>query len=488
LKIIVRRCEMVRMKMQLTILLVCALGTSLANADEKADAALRDTAKSAMRKAAEYYRGRVAYRGGYVYYYSPDLKQRYGEGVATPTQIWVQPPGTPTVGLAFLAAYRATGEQLYLDAAREAGKALLYGQLKSGGWQNSVDFDPRGRVNQYRNGKGGGANNSTLDDGITQTAIQFMARLDQALGFKDAAVHESATIALDALLKAQFANGAFPQVWTGPVESVQSRRASYPDYDWRTEGRVKNYWDMYTLNDGLAVTVLQTLVTAADVYNEERYKSAIRGLGDFLVLAQMPEPQPAWAQQYSREMQPIWARRFEPAAVTGGESQGVLETLLKIHRLTGEAKYLEPIPRALAYLNRSRLADGRLARYYELKTNRPLYMTRQGDEYSLTYDDTRLPDHYGWKINSRLDEITAEYETALAGRPAVATSKSSELSQRVRDIIRDQDDQARWISVFAGEPLAGQPKFKPGDRYLNSAVFSRNLETLSEFIEGARSR
>ena len=108
-----------------------------------------------MRKAAEYYRGKLALRGGYVYYYSPDLKLRHGEGVASPTQIWVQPPGTPTVGLAFLAAYRATGDKLYLDAARDAGEALIYGQLKSGGWQNNVDFDPQGKgVNLYRNGKG----------------------------------------------------------------------------------------------------------------------------------------------------------------------------------------------------------------------------------------------------------------------------------------------------------------------------------------------
>src|SRR5439155_10494436 len=156
--------------------------------------------------------------------------------------IWVQPPGTPTVGLAYLAAYRATGDKFYLDAAREAGEALIYGQLKSGGWQNCIDFDPHGRVNLYRNGKGRGQNNSTLDDNISQSAIRFMARLDEALEFKDAAVHESAMIALDALLKAQFANGAFPQIWTGPVREGEapaepnSKKASYPDYDWRTEG------------------------------------------------------------------------------------------------------------------------------------------------------------------------------------------------------------------------------------------------------------
>jgi PelA/Pel-15E family pectate lyase len=451
---------------------------------DEADAKLQEEARAAMRTAAEYYRGKVAYRGGYVYYYSPDLKLQYGEGPATTTQIWVQPPGTPTVGLAYLAAYRASGDRFYLDAAREAGEALIYGQLKSGGWQNCIDFDPAGRVNLYRNGKGRGANNSTLDDGISQTAIRFVTRLDEALQFKDAAVHESAQVALDALLNAQFANGAFPQVWTGPVPSVPIVKASYPDYDWRTEGKVKDYWNMYTLNDGLAGTVSETLLAAADVYKDERYHAALRRLGDFLLLAQMPEPQPAWAQQYSCEMRPIWARRFEPAAITGSESQDVLETLLKIHRVTGDKKYLEPIPRATAYLKRSRLPDGRLARYYELRTNRPLYMTRRGDEYSLTYDDSMLPDHYGWKVASRVEAIESEYQSLLrTGRTAKKEPTVDELRREARRIMADLDDQGRWISTFAGEPLVGQPEFKLGDRYISSVVFSRNLETLSRFVD-----
>ena len=61
-----------------------------------------------------------------------DLKQRRGEGVATATEIWVQPPGTPTVGTAFVRAWEATGDPLFLDAAVECAVALLHGQLASG--------------------------------------------------------------------------------------------------------------------------------------------------------------------------------------------------------------------------------------------------------------------------------------------------------------------------------------------------------------------
>ena len=368
---------------------------------------LQTKAVATMKKAAMYYRENVATHGGYVYHYSLDLSRRWGEGVASPDQIWVQPPGTPTVGLAYLDAYSATGDTFYLDAARDAAVALVYGQMKSGGWTNCIDFDPKGsRVALYRNGKGRGRNTSSLDDGQTGTAILFLIKADQALEFKHEAIHESVQIALDALLNAQFPNGAFPQVWDeDSVPDPPAKQANYPNYDWRTEGRIKNYWDMYTLNDNVAGYVADALLQAHQVYGEEKYKKALEGLGQFLIQAQMPDPQPGWAQQYNYDMQPIWARKFEPPGVSGDETQEAIETLMTISVLTGDTKYLDPIPKALAYLKRSLLPEGKLSRYYELKTNKPLYMARSGKKYELTYDDSKLPAHYGWKTDSRIEQL-----------------------------------------------------------------------------------
>jgi len=254
---------------------------------------LREWSVDTMRKAATFFRSEVASHGGYVYSYSIDLKQRWGEGAATADQIWVQPPGTPTVGMAYLKAYEATVEKFYLDVATDAAEALIYGQLQSGGWTNCIDFDPNGRVALYRNGKGHGKNNSSLDDGQTQSAIRLLVLVDKAHGFEHKKIHESVVFALDALLAAQFPNGAFPQIWTGPVEQQPIIKSSYPNYDWRTEGRIKNYWNMYTLNDNVPGYVTQTLIDAYRVYRDDKYKTALRRLGDFLLLAQMPDPQPA---------------------------------------------------------------------------------------------------------------------------------------------------------------------------------------------------
>lgn len=449
-----------------------------------------DEIAAAMRRAATYYAGEVAVKGGYVYYYSTDLTKRLGEGPATATEVWVQPPGTPAVGEAYLAAYGATADPLYLEAALAAGKALAYGQLESGGWRNSVDFDPSGpRIDQYRNGKGKGKNFSTLDDDISQAALRFLMRLDAATDFADAEIHGAVEYALPRLLAAQFPNGAFPQGWTGPVQAREVTKASLPGYDWRTEGRIKEYWNEYTLNDGLAGTVADTLILAHQVYKEPVYLEALKKLGGFLVLAQLPEPQPGWAQQYNEAMQPIWARAFEPPAVSGRESEDAMLALLKIAAASGDNALAAPVVAGVKYLESSLLPDGQLARYYELGTNKPLYMQRAGKGYELTQDDSALPDHYGWKNPAQLALLKDAYRALLAGRPLEeVTGQPAVDAATVAKILAALDDKGRWITVHDGGEtrLVGQPKFAVGEEYLSSAVFAENLTMLSRYLAAAK--
>ncbi len=109
-------------------------------------------AEEALRQAVQFLHDEVSDHGGYVWRYSGDLTLREGEARTDDRQaIWVQPPGTPAIGMAFLDAYDATGEQMYLDAALDAGRALVQGQLLSGGWYYSISFDPRQRAEKmYR--------------------------------------------------------------------------------------------------------------------------------------------------------------------------------------------------------------------------------------------------------------------------------------------------------------------------------------------------
>ena len=454
----------------------------------------RAEAQAALRKAAAFFRERVATSGGYVYRYSEDLTLREGEGKATATTAWVQPPGTPSVGEAFLTAYERTGDKYLLDAAVATARALVNGQLASGGWDYRIEFDPQERTKFAFRAQAAAdpkaRNSSTLDDDNSQSAVRLLMHVDRALEFKDGPIHEAAQFALESLLKAQYPCGAWPQRFTGPLETATAfpvLKASYPEAWPRTFPAV-NYSSFYTLNDDTLADCIATMFEAAEIYNDPRYADAARRGGDFLILAQMPEPQPAWCQQYNAQMQPAWARKFEPPSITGGESQGAIRILMEVYRQTGDRKYLEPIPRALDYLKKSELPGGNLARFYELKTNRPLYFTKQ---YELVYTDDDLPTHYGFILGSRLDRLRADYEKLLATDPAKLKpvrkkpnyDLSSSLTNAARTAIDSLDARGAWVEAGSLKEVDPQGKVK---RIITSQTFIKNVDTLSRFVSASK--
>jgi hypothetical protein len=446
---------------------------------------------AAITKAVLFYSGEVARHGGYVYRYSADLTKSEGESRTGPDTVWVQPPGTPAVGMACLQAYERTGNEVCLRAAQAAAECLLQGQLQSGGWQDRIEFAPEDRAKlAYRTNPrihSRAKNNSTFDDNKTQSALSFLIRFDRAVRFQHAAVHEAVGYALDAIVKAQRPNGGWPQVWTGPADPREfpARPAAVPA-EWPREFPGGDYWHHYTLNDNALVDTLDVLWLAADVYRDERWRqAAIRG-GEFLLAAQLPEPQPAWAQQYDRDMHPAWARKFEPPAVSGGESQGVIAALLRLYVETEDARFLQPIPRALDYLTRSQLPNGKLARFYELQTNRPLYFTRA---YELTYDDNDLPTHYSFQVPSRVDRLRRDYER-LAKLSADGLAKErarfrESKAQRpkdeeVRAILARMDERGAWVEEGR---LQEHGKNDGTTRIIDSRTFIRHLDILSRYVD-----
>src|SRR5689334_6595532 len=93
-----------------------------------------------MKRATRFMVEKVAYNGGYVWAYLPDMSRRWGEMEAYPSMVWVQPPGTATMGHLFLDAYHATGDDYYYQAAEKAAQALIWGQNAAGGWHYMIDF------------------------------------------------------------------------------------------------------------------------------------------------------------------------------------------------------------------------------------------------------------------------------------------------------------------------------------------------------------
>ncbi len=440
-------------------------------------------ARAALRKAARFFVEEVAVEGGYLWRYSADLARREGEGKAGPTTAWVQPPGTPAVGGALLRAYELTGEEICLAGAVAAARALVRGQLRSGGWTYRIEFaKDRRRRYAYRVDPPPGRKArdvTTLDDNTTQSALSFLMRMDRALGFKDEEIHEAARYALAAILKYQFGSGGWPQGFTDTVDpkSCPRRRASFPDSWPRTYPGHRSYRYRPTINDNLMADMISTLFAAAEIYRDDACRAAALRGGEFLLLAQLPEPQPGWAQQYDYDMQPMWARKFEPPAITGGEARGVLETLMDLYRRTGDKKWIEPIPRALAYYRRSRLPDGRLARFYELKTNRPLYFTR---DYKLTGDDADVPTHYAFKIGDWTGSIEKKLANLKPSRPG--QSRRRVPAGRARALVAALDDRGAWVEEGR---LKYYPETDPTRRIISCRTFADNLVALAAYIAGA---
>src|SRR5262245_61769225 len=253
-----------------TTTLVASVLVSVAHGQQ---APTRDEAVAALKRAVTFFREKVSAEGGYLWRYSEDLALREGEEKATATQAWLQPPGTPSVGEAYLAAYERAKEPFLLDAAVETARALVKGQLHSGCWAEFTEIDPQQRKNHaYRvDGPPGprARNTSTLDDDKSQSALRFMMHADRALGFKDKPIHEATQFDIDSLIEAPYPTVAWPQRFSGPPNAADFPvvKANYPDSWPRTFPGV-NYAGFYTLNDNAQADVISTLFEAADIYGE----------------------------------------------------------------------------------------------------------------------------------------------------------------------------------------------------------------------------
>lgn len=521
---------------------------------------------AAMKKAATFYATQVSTHGGYHFSYTDDLSYGRSEHSETPHRVEVQREGTPRVGMAFLEAYAATGDGVYLQAAQAAARALVQGQLCSGGWDYWIEFDAAERKRfPYRVDNNCSSNAAravtTLDDNVTQACVRLLMRTDKALGFADKTIHETALYALDRLMRAQYPNGAWPQRYSQFPDAARFpvKRASYPE-DWPRKWPNQDYRSFYTFNDNSISDCIDMMLEAARIYKDARYLASAEKGGEFILLAQMPEPQPGWAQQYNADMHPVWARQFEPPSVTGGESQGVMQTLLLLYSETGNRKYLEPIPRALAYFKRSilpavdhyvearrRMPKGVpvLARFYELKTNRPLYITKgmmlrgpgvagvgRPDGYELSYSDESVINHYSVLVSGAwIAPLEAEYERVAAadakslrrGEDLHGLSPWSEGQRAARraasdvaGIIGAMDGRGAWveegvigkadkvISVFVAKDMVLTINNKPVELHENDVVelfrgekpprtriivsqtFARNLEALAEYVRAGK--
>ncbi len=373
--------------------------------------------EATMRRATGFMVEKVAHRGGYLWNYLPDMSRRWGEMEARETQIWLQPPGTSSMGHMFLDAYHATGDEYYYRAAEQVAAALIWGQHPSGGWNYFIDFGGDRSLRDWYATIGKNAwrleefqhyyGNATFDDQTTTDAAQFLLRL--YVERLDSRYRAPVDKAIQFVLDSQYPVGGWPQRFPLKYEFSKKGLADYSSY--------------LTFNDDVAWENSSFLILCYQVLGDQRLLDPItRGMSFFLV-SQQGTPNPGWALQYTLDLKPAAARTYEPLSLATHTTASNIEHLITFYELTGDTRYLARVPEAIDWLERVKLAKpdagGRThPTFIELQTNKALYVHRRGSniangEYYVDYDAKKGIGHYSPTRRIDIAGLRKSYQVAL---------------------------------------------------------------------------
>lgn len=369
--------------------------------------------KETMLKVTEYMVQNVSNNGGYLWYYMPDFSRQWGEMEAYKSMIWLQHPGTISMGHLYIDAFHTTQNEYYYQAAEKAAAAIIWGQSQEGGWNYMIDFAGDRSLKQWYNtiGKNGWRleefqhyyGNSTFDDDVTSDATRFLLRM--YLEKLDPTYKPSLDKAINFVLKSQYPNGGWPQRY--PIVKGAEKNG-FPDYT-----------PFYTFNDDVIWENIHLLIQCYEVLGEERFLEPIYTGMNFYRKSQ--DKSGAWGQQLNMKMETASARTYEPAAFLPKTTCENALLLLKFYQFTGDKNFLEGVPKAIHWLEqvalpKEKIEDTRThSTFVEVKTNKPIYVHRKGANvkygtYFVDYNDTNLLAHYYGKTTVPLQELKEEYQ------------------------------------------------------------------------------
>ena len=300
------------------------------------------------------------------------------------------------------------------DIAAIADNILLY-QKENGGWPKNYDMQAileSAQVDSLIKAKQ--ELNTTFDNRTTYTQIEYLAKANAVIPSEKywAAVLKG----LDYILSAQYNNGGWPQYY--PLEDNYSRYITYND-------------DAF----GGVMWLLKDIAESKSIYNFIDSKRRLllnaaydKGLACILKTQINDAGQlTAWCQQYDEiNLQPAWARKFEPPSICNGESVEIVLLLMSIKKPS--LAVIDAVQNAATWFKASQINGIRIetfpapemvtpyrvsktdkrvikdslappiwARYYELKTHRPLFCNRDSKVvYSLAEVERERRDGYTW--------------------------------------------------------------------------------------------
>jgi PelA/Pel-15E family pectate lyase len=262
---------------------------------------------------------------------------------------------------------------------RAVADSVVLHQSAEGGWPKNTDLAAP------PNGPAAANVANTIDNDATTLPMEFLARVIHAGGVRYKPAFDRG---LDYLLAAQYENGGWPQFY--PLRG--------------------GYYDHVTFNDDAMIRVMTLLrgvvrgeapYDFVDARRRARAAAAVeRGLA-LILRTQIRQGGvlTAWCAQYdSATLEPAWARAYEPPSLSGAESVAIVRYLMSIEDPSPEV--IAAVDGAVAWLRAAAItgvrvesfsdADGRpdrrvvadanappiWARFYELGSNRPIFLGR----------------------------------------------------------------------------------------------------------------
>ncbi|MBW3628179.1 MAG: pectate lyase [Gemmatimonadetes bacterium] len=277
-----------------------------------------------------------------------------------------------------------------VEAVRIADDVLLY-QHPNGGWGKNIDMArPLDEAATRRVRVESDTVETLIDNGGTYTQLEFLARVHQRTHLER--FREASLRAIDFLLEAEYDRGGWPQYY--PLKP--------------------GYYTHITYNDGAMIGVMRVLRDVARVVHpygfvgaarRQRAGAAVdRGLRVILDSQIVVDGEKtAWAAQHDvLDLRPQKARTYELPSLSGMESVGIVRYLMDIEQPTpeivgaieGAVRWLERVklngirvenrPDASLPGGRDRVvvadpaAGPMWARFYEIGTNKPMFVGRDG--------------------------------------------------------------------------------------------------------------
>ncbi len=288
------------------------------------------------------------------------------------------------------------------DEARRIAANLLSHQSDLGGWPKNTDTTAAAFTGDRKELK------PTFDNGATTDELRFLARLFNAT--RGERYRKSFELGYDYILKAQYPTGGWPQFYPSSTQ----------------------YHRHITFNDSAMVRLMEFL---RESYSSERYafldearKQAAReafsnGVQCILKCQIRVNGQlTAWCAQHDeKDYSPRPGRSYELVSLSGAESVGIVRLLMSLEnpspdvvravdaaaawfesaKLKGIRVVAQPDAQAPKGKNRVVVNDPAApplwARFYEIGTNRPMFVDRDGvPKYSLAEIGYERRNGYAW--------------------------------------------------------------------------------------------